>query len=62
MKFVVGPKSTKALVCTFLPYIPSVTGILKEIVLLHAILLQDSSTTSDFYELIEGILFSDCRS
>jgi len=62
MKFIVAPKSTKALVYTFLPYIQSVTGILKEIVLLCAILLQDSSTTSDFCELIEGILSSDCRS
>jgi len=41
-------------------YTQSVTGILKEVVLLHAILLQDSSTTSDFCELIEGILSSDC--
>ena len=61
-KFVVAPKSTKALVCTFLLYIQSVTGILKEVVLLHTILLQDSSTTSDFCELIESILSSNCRS
>jgi len=61
-KFVVAPKSTQALVCTFLPYIQSVTGILKKVVLLHAILLQVSSTTSNFCELIEGILSSDCRS
>jgi len=47
------------LVCTFLPYTQSVTGILKEVVLLCAILLQDSSTTSDFCKLIEGILSSD---
>jgi len=60
-KFVVAPKSTKASVCTFLPYTQSVTGILKKVVLLYAILLQDSSTTSDFCELIEGILSSDCR-
>ena len=61
-KFVVAPESTKALVCTFLLYTQSVTGILKEVVLLRAILLQDSSTTSDFCELIEGILSSNCRS
>jgi len=61
-KFVVAPKSTKALVCTFLLYTQSVTGILKEVVLLRAILLQDSSTTFDFCELIEGILSFDCRS
>jgi len=61
-KFVVAPESTKALVFTFLLYTQSITGILKEIVLLCAILLQDSSTTSDFCELIEGILLSDCRS
>ena len=61
-KFVVAPESTKALVCTFLLYTQSVTGILKEVVLLRAILLQDSSTTSDFCELIKGILSSDCRS
>jgi len=35
MKFVVAPESTKASVCTFLPYTQSVTGILKEVVLLH---------------------------
>ena len=45
----VAPESTKASVCTFLPYTQSVTGILKEVLLLHAILLQDSSTT--FVEL-----------
>jgi len=61
-KFVVAPESTKALVFTFLLYTQSITGILKEIVLLCAILLQDSSTTSDFCELIEGILSSDYRS
>ena len=61
-KFMVAPESTKASVCTFLPYTQSVTGILKEVVLLRAILLQDSSTTSDFCELIEGIHSSDCRS
>jgi len=61
-KFVVAPKSTKALVCTFLLYTQIVTGILKEVVLLCAILLQVSSTTSDFCELIGGILSSDCRS
>ena len=61
-KFVVAPESTKALVCTFLPYTQSVTGILKKVVLLHTILLQVSSTTFDFCELIESILFSDCRS
>ena len=60
-KFVVAPESTKALVCTFLSYTQSVTGILKEVVLLRAILLQDSSTTSNFCELIKGILSSDCR-
>jgi len=47
MKFIVAPKSTKALVCTFFLYTQSVTGILKEVVLLYTILLQDSSTTSD---------------
>ena len=61
-KFVVAPELTKALVCTFFSYTQSVTGILKEVVLLYAILLQDSSTTSNFCELIESILFSDCRS
>ena len=61
-KFVVAPKSTKASVCTFLPYTQSVTGILKEVVLLRAILLQVSSTTSDLCGLIGGILSSDCRS
>ena len=61
MKFVVAPESTKALVCTFLPYTQSVTRILKEVVLLRAILLQDSSITSDFCELIEGIHSSNCR-
>ena len=60
-KFMVAPESTKASVCTFLLYTQSVTGILKEVVLLRAILLQDSSTTSNFCELIEGILSSDCR-
>ena len=53
------PKSSqsKALqVCTFFPYTQSVTGILKEIVLLCTILLQDSSTTSNFCKLIEGTL------
>ena len=61
MKFVVAPKSTKALVCTFFPYTQSITGILKEIVLLHTILLQDSSTTSNFCKLIEDTFLSDCR-
>ena len=56
MKFVVAPESTKALVCTFFLYTQSVTGILKEVVLLCTILLQDSSATSDFCELIEGTL------
>jgi len=36
MKFVIAFKSTKALVCTFLLYIQSVTGILKEVILLCA--------------------------
>ena len=58
----VASESTKASVCTFFPYIQSITGILKEVVLLCAILLQDSSTTFDFCELIEGTLSSDCRS
>ena len=62
MKFMVAPESTKVLVCTFLLYTQSVTGILKEVVLLHTILLQDSSTTSDFCELIEDILSFDYRS
>ena len=62
MKFVVAPESTKALVCTFFLYTQSVTGILKKIVLLCAILLQDSSTTSNFCKLIESTLFSDYRS
>jgi len=62
MKFMVASKSTKASVCTFLLYTQSVTGILKEVVLLYAILLQVSSTTSDFCRLIGGILLSDCRS
>ena len=62
MKFVVAPESTKAFVYTFFLYTQSVTGILKKVVLLHAILLQDSSTTSDFCKLIEGILSSDYRS
>ena len=62
MKFMVALKSTKVLVCTFFPYTQSVTGILKEVVLLYAILLQDSSTTFDFCELIEDILFFNCRS
>ena len=44
----VAPRSTKALVCTFFLYTQSVTGILKKVVLLYAILLQDSSTTSNF--------------
>ena len=44
------------------PLTQSVTGILKEVILLHTILLQVSSTTFDFCELIEGILFSDCKS
>ena len=61
MKFVMAPESTKALVYTFFPYTQSVTGILKKVVLLHTILLQDSSTTSDFCELIESTLSSDCR-
>jgi len=61
-KFVVASKSTKASVCTFLPYTQSVTRILKEVVLLCTILLQDFSTTSNFCKLIEGILSSDCRS
>ena len=60
-KFVVAPELTKASVCTFLPYTQSVTGILKEVVLLRAILLQVSSTTSDLCGLIGGILSSDCR-
>jgi len=38
-KFMVTPKSTKASVCTFLPYTQSITEILKEVVLLRAILL-----------------------
>ena len=54
----VAPESTKASVCTLLPYTQSVTGILKEVVLLRAVLLQDSSTTSNFCKLIEGILLS----
>jgi len=58
----VAPESTKASVCTFFLYTQSVTGILKEVVLLRAILLQDSSTTSDFCKLIESTLSSDCRS
>jgi len=62
MKFVVAPESTKASVCTFFLYTQSVTGILKEVVLLHTILLQDSSTTSNFCELIEGTLSFNCRS
>jgi len=57
----VALESTKALVCTFFLYTQSVTGILKEIVLLYTILLQDFSTTSDFCELIESTLFSDYR-
>jgi len=57
-KFIVAPESTKASVCTFLPYTQSVTGILKKVVLLYTILLQDSSTTSDLCKLIEGILSS----
>ena len=58
----VAPESTKALVCTFFLYTQSVTEILKRVVLLHTILLQDSSTTSDFCKLIEDILSSDYRS
>jgi len=58
----VAPESTKALVCTFFLYTQSVTEILKGVVLLHTILLQDSSTTSDFCKLIEDILSSDYRS
>ena len=58
----IAPKSTQALVYTFLPYTQSITGILKEVVLLCAILLQDSSTTSNFCKLIEGILSSDYKS
>ena len=58
----VASELTKASVYTFLPYTQSITGILKEVILLHAILLQDSSTTSDFYKLIEDILSSDYRS
>ena len=61
-KFIVASESTKVLVCTFFPYTQSVTGILKKVVLLHAILLQDSSTTSNFCKLIEGILSFDHRS
>jgi len=61
MKFMMAPESTKALVYTFFPYTQSVTGILKEIVLLYAILLQDSSTTSNFCKLIESTLSSDYR-
>jgi len=61
MKFMVAPKSTKASVYTFLPYTQSITGILKEVVLLHTILLQDSNTTSNFCKLIENILSSDYR-
>ena len=58
----VAPESTKASVCTFLLYTQSVTGILKEVFLLHATLLQDSSTIFEFFELIEGILSSDYKS
>jgi len=61
MKFMMAPELTKALVYTFFPYTQSVTGILKEIVLLYAILLQDSSTTSNFCKLIESTLSSDYR-
>jgi len=61
MKFMMAPESTKALVYTFFPYTQSVTGILKKIVLLYAILLQDSSTTSNFCKLIESTLSSDYR-
>ena len=39
MKFMVALKSTKVLVYTFLPYTQSVTEILKEVFLLHTILL-----------------------
>ena len=56
MKFVVASESAKVSVCTFFLYTQSITGILKEIVLLRTILLQDSSITSDFCELIEGTL------
>jgi len=62
MKFIVAPESTKASVCTFLLYTQSVTRILKKVVLLRTILLQDSSTTSNFCKLIESILSSDCKS
>ena len=61
MKFVVAPESTKASVYTFLPYTQSVTGILKEVFLLHATLLQDFSITFEFFKLIGGILSSNCR-
>ena len=60
-KFMVAPKSTRASVCTFLLYTQSVTGTLKEVVLLRNILLQDSSTTSNFCELIGGIHSFDCK-
>ena len=56
-----APDLTKASVCTILPYTWSVTGILKEVLLLHTTLLQDSSTTFEFFELIGGIIFSDYR-
>ena len=59
--FIVAPKSTKASICTFLLYTQSVTGILKKVVLLHTILLQVSSTTSDFCGLIGDILSFDYR-
>ena len=62
MKFVVAPESTKALVYTFLPYIQSITGILKKVFLLHTTLLQDFSITFEFFKLIGGILSSNCRS
>jgi len=58
---VVAPELTKASVCTFLLYIQSVTGMLKEVFLLHTTLLQDSSITFECFELIGGILSSDCK-
>jgi len=61
-KFVIASESTKASVYTFLPYIQSVTRILKKVFLLHAILLQNSSTTFKFFKLIRSILFSNYRS
>lgn len=65
MKFVVAPESTKASVCTFLPYTQSVTGMRNELFLLRAILFtQDSSTTSleSGSALTAGTLLPDCRS